>query len=112
MFMKKVAIVNTLALIAFVSACVTQQDGGPATKSEGDTAKEIQMAVTTGCDYIPTITSILAILNVPGAPAADKIADKICTKVKAATKNEEGIPGGKLTVVVSGVKVQGVLKTK
>lgn len=61
------------------------------------------------CSFAPTATSILAILNLPGAPAADQLVHKICKQVESSAMVESTSVGGNITVRVDGKEVTGVL---
>ena len=80
--------------------------------SSGGDGRAQQVIETTErlCAFVPAVTSILAILSVPGAPAADKLAQVICTEVEKQTSAGFVAPGQTIKVVVDGKPVTGTLK--
>jgi hypothetical protein len=95
-------VMQTIAVLAIVSGCTT-------TVQQGSSAQAIVNATNKLCGFAPTVTSILAILNVPAAPAADKIVQEICAVVEKNTQAGFIEPGQKVTVTVFGKPVQGEL---
>jgi len=94
-----------LALIPslVLSGCVSA-DGSQST------ADQIVAKTERLCSFVPTVTSVLAILGVPGAPAADKVAQTICTELDKQTQAGLTAPGQTVTLTVNGVPVTGKLK--
>lgn len=88
-------------LIAFVG-CATSNQPGSDVDAVIDGTRRV-------CSFAPTATSILAILNVPGAPAADQLVQKICKQVESSAAVESAAVGGKISVNVDGKVVTGVL---
>lgn len=100
-----VALLPMLVLIPFLvlSGCVS-------TDNPQSTADQIVKKTERLCSFVPTVTSVLAILGVPGAPAADKVAQTICTELEKQTQAGLTAPGQTVTLTVNGVPVTGKLK--
>ena len=96
--------VTVAIAIALVSGCTTTTGGSDVDKIIDGTRRV--------CSFAPTATSILALLNVPAAPAADKVVQMICAQVEKAAMVESTPVGGQLTVVVDGKPVVGVVTKK
>ncbi|MDX1195338.1 hypothetical protein GOL96_30105 [Sinorhizobium medicae] len=92
------------AALAFVSNCST------TTTNLGSSANQVVAATRDLCGFVPTLTSVAAILNLPGAPAADKIVQEICSVIRERTKAGFVEPGKQVAVTVFGKTVQGELK--
>lgn len=99
MAIKKLA--ACLAVMTILSGCVTSND----TKAD-----QIIAGAKRVCDFAPTLTSILALLEVPGAGASDKIVQKICAEIKARRSDADFVePGQKVKIEIDGVAVEGTL---
>ena len=91
--MKKLVVLLALAL------------GGCATTGGGDitsTAKQIQSTVKATCAFVPTIATIVSIINA-SAGSALGVASEICMAITSAPLAD----GGSRKVVVRGVPVAG-----
>lgn len=88
-------------LVAFVG-CATSNQSGSDVDAVIDGTRRV-------CSFAPTATSILALLNVPGAPAADQLVQKICKQVETSAAVESAGVGGKISVNIDGKVVTGVL---
>lgn len=66
-------IVTKSSFAGFASALALTGLSGCTTfnRSDADVAKVIE-GTRQACKFLPTATSVLAVLSVPGAPAADK----------------------------------------
>lgn len=91
------------SLCVLPAACVSSSGGD-------STAQQVIATTEKLCAFVPTVTSILAILSVPGAPAADKLAQVICAEVEKQTSAGFTAPGQTIKVVVDGMPVTGTLK--
>jgi hypothetical protein len=100
-----VALWPMLALTASIvlSGCVSADN-------PQSTAQQVVASTERLCSFVPTVTSVLAILGVPGAPAADKVAQTICTELEKKTQAGLTAPGQTVTLTVNGVPVTGTLK--
>lgn len=95
---------RTIAIVLMsltLSGCVTASQLATAADQISDGAREF-------CRFAPSTTSILAILNVPGAPQADEIVEAICAEVAKVGGQERSRVGQEITVDVLGVQVVGV----
>ncbi|RVI63898.1 hypothetical protein CN187_23805 [Sinorhizobium meliloti] len=92
-----------IATIAGLSAC-------NVTTQTGDDADKVINGARNLCGFAPTAASILSLLNVPGAPTAEIVVKKICTEVQKRAMIESSEPGDKITVLVDGKNVTGVLE--
>ncbi|XWN29929.1 MAG: hypothetical protein ROR55_20895 [Devosia sp.] len=82
--MKKLILVSALSL--GLSGCITAADF----VSDYD---KIAAGLKKNCRFVATATSILAILNLPGAPLADEIVEGLCKeleKLPAAERSRRG----------------------
>lgn len=96
---------SLVSAVVALAACTTPNSGG----SDADKVIEGTRRV---CSFAPAATSIAAILGVPGAPAADKLVQKICEQVEKSAMVESTEVGGTLTVEIDGKPVTGVLEKK
>ena len=100
--MKAVAAIVILA-IGLGGCATTGGVSGPPTPTQiSDVAKQIQSYTKTACSFIPTIQTIVSIINA-GAGSAFGIASDICQAVTTAPLAD----GGPRIVKVSGVTVHG-----
>ncbi len=95
-----------LALITVVSGL----SGCYVTSQTGDDADRVIIGARNLCGFAPTAASILSLLNVPGAPTAEIIVKNICNEVQKRAMTESSEPGDRITVLVNGKKVTGVLE--
>ena len=86
-----------------LSGCVST-DGSPRTP------EQIAAQIERQCAFVTTATSIAAILGLPGAPAADKLAQVVCKEIENKTRAGLTAPGQKATVEINGVPLTGTLK--
>jgi len=70
-------------------------------------ADSIVEGTRTACRFVPTATSIAAILNVPVAPLINEVVEAICAEVNRQPSSERARYGRKLTVNVYGKTVEG-----
>lgn len=103
--MKNIVACLAIAGLFVLAGCMTS-------KTTGIDANSVMEGTRKLCGFVPTATSVLAVLNVPGAPAADKLVEKICDEVKKSASVEATQVGGQLTVMVDGKKVTGVVSAK
>lgn len=98
-------------LISLMCGCTTtNQSGGTGQASTpANPAQDVINGTKQLCQFVPTLTSILAIVNTPGAPAADKIVQAICAEVNKTTQASFIEPGKKFTVKALGKPVTGEL---
>ncbi|UED34247.1 hypothetical protein [Rhizobium ruizarguesonis] len=101
--MRKYSVIAIFAATCLMSltSCIT---------TGGSTPEDIIAATKRGCQFAPTVTSVLAILNLPGAPAADKIVTAICGAVNKAKEAGFVPPGKEITVEAFGKPVRGKLQ--
>lgn len=92
--MKKLVVILALAL----GGCATTGGGGNISEQ----ARQIQQAVKVGCSFVPTIQTIVSIINA-SAGSTLGIANEICAAITSVPLAD----GGKRKVVVRGVPVAG-----
>lgn len=112
-------LLNDRGMPAAVAACLCMlsagcqssgSDGAAPQASGNDRARQVVEATERLCAFAPTVTSILAILSVPAAPAADKLSEAICAEVEKLTSAGFTTPGQTLRLTVDGKPVTGTLK--
>ncbi|RWP10026.1 MAG: hypothetical protein EOR00_31550 [Mesorhizobium sp.] len=103
---------NTLIVRPLLASTLFVLAGCTTSNQAGSDAARVIEGTQRVCSFAPTATSILAILNVPGAPAADKLVQKICDQVKRSAMVESTEVGGQISVEVDGKEVRGVLTKK
>lgn len=91
--MRKIVLVTALAL----GGCATMQGTNISVE-----AKKIQDAVRIGCSFVPTVQTIVSIINA-SAGSTIGIANDICMAITSVPLAD----GGKRKVVVRGVPVAG-----
>jgi hypothetical protein len=94
-------VVAAFALSMAVSGCVT-------TTQLASLADQIIEATRRTCQFAPTVTSVLALLSVPGAPQANALVVAICKEVDKKPRSERVRLGQPISVEVMGVQVNGV----
>lgn len=96
--MRKTLFIGILAVA--LSGCATT---GPITPGGiSETAKQIQQYTRTFCAFVPTVQTIVSIINT-GAGSALGIARDICAAITTAPLAE----GGTRNIKVRGVPVRG-----
>lgn len=100
-----VALWPMLVLISslVLSGCVST-DGSPRTP------EQIAAQIKGQCAFVTTATSIAAILGLPGAPAADKLAQVVCNEIEKKTRAGMTAPGQTVTIEINGAPLQGTLE--
>lgn len=97
-------------MLSFASGCTTPSPKlGMASAQPSKAAQDVVNGTKQLCQFVPTVTSILAILNAPGAPAADKVVQAVCAQVNKTAQASFIEPGKKFTVTVLGRPVDGAL---
>lgn len=87
-----------IGLALALAGCATTGGGGNLTEK----AKEIQNAVRIGCSFVPTIQTVVSIINA-AAGSTLGIANEICMAITSVPLAD----GGKRKVIVRGVPVAG-----
>lgn len=96
----------------FLASCGLQGEGTESRNLVADIDKVVEGA-RLGCNYIPTVTSIAAILGVPAAPAANELVEAICAEVEKVPQPESGRGQAReVGVVLPQGAVDGVLLPK
>lgn len=91
------------AIIAFsLAGCATTGPGSVTPGTISETARQIQQYTATFCKFVPTIQTIVSIINT-GAGSALGIATDICTAITTAPLAD----GGTRKVAVRGVRIKG-----
>ncbi|TIM15514.1 MAG: hypothetical protein E5Y67_07165 [Mesorhizobium sp.] len=103
---------NTLIIRLSLAGAFFLLAGCTTPNQAGSDADKVIEGTRRACSFVPTATSILAILNVPGAPAADKLVQKICEQVGRSAMVESSGVGDQITVEVDGKEISGVLTKK
>jgi len=98
--MAKIIIVAALGLA--LTGCATPGGGGVTPTQISDTARQIQQYTRTFCSFVPTIQTIVSIVN-RGAGDALSVATDICAAVTTAPLAE----GGTRRIAVRGVPIRG-----
>jgi len=99
---KSILIVATLTLSG-CSHIWTPED------PELSTANAVVENTKSVCNFAPELTSILALLGLPGAPAANVLVSEICAEVAKIPRFENATGDSQETVVVRGQNVPGTL---
>ena len=95
--MKKLIGISLLALS--LAGCATSGGGGG---NITETARQIQQVVKTTCAFVPTIQTIVSIINASAGQTLG-IANEICAAITSVPLAD----GGKRKVIVRGVPVAG-----
>ena len=93
-------------LVVFLVGGCTNIEKRDAFVSKINTAVE---STKTGCNFVPTVASIAAILGVPGAPAAALLSKQICDEIREIPQLEGGGEPMPVQVQIEFGKVDGLL---
>ncbi len=89
-----------------LAGCATGTNGVPTTTQISETAKQIQTYTRTICSFVPTIATIVGIINA-GAGQSLGIANDICAAVTTAPLADGPNPDKRNVASVGNVVISG-----